>query len=131
MPELLANCERCSREYNQTKLSECPGCGYSNQITREDVQPASEDPLHKLLKQQIAASNRTTHAIRALIRYGFAFFYFAVYLGAKAALDLSDLWSLLLVVATAVIAIWTIIKAHREFDASARDLDLVIKQIRY
>ena len=32
---------------------------------------ANNDEIHELLKQNIEASNRTTHAVRAIVRYAF------------------------------------------------------------
>ena len=80
----MIKCATCGREYNSLRLKKCPACAVSNQastVVAEDVPraqpqiqhqiPEEEDPIYEFLQELINAQNRTTHAVRALVRFFF------------------------------------------------------------
>jgi hypothetical protein len=88
-------CSECGRLFNLRKDGNCPNCGYlpkpvekpvlswnefptagENSIEARDRKPISLEPnsdLSTLLNENVEATNRTTHAVRAFVSYFAAF----------------------------------------------------------
>ncbi|MCX8530718.1 MAG: hypothetical protein ORN27_11740 [Rhodoluna sp.] len=116
----IKSCAKCHRRFNHEMLSNCPGCGAD--VSRESQSSESEllEYSHTLMVQQIDASNRTTHAIRALIHFGAALFYWLIFSIARLTLKLDDFWSVVFVLLALAATVVSLYRGSREFKASDR-----------
>ena len=83
----LAPCQSCEKEYRRDKLKQCPSCGIHNDGLLPSVTSSSRssqaivnssfsvaDPAQAQaydFKKLIAAQDRTTHAVRAIVLFLF------------------------------------------------------------
>ena len=80
-PSNLRRCEKCGRDYNATRLNSCPKCrsielsNESKVLERQVNSESSLEDIEKIMvenqERQIAATNRTTHAVRAFVLFLF------------------------------------------------------------
>lgn len=81
----MIRCQNCGREYNVKRLKQCPICSVTGTKSEKPipqsvpapandatprVSPANDSTL-AFLQEVIYAQNRTTHAVRALVRFLF------------------------------------------------------------
>jgi hypothetical protein len=76
-------CNQCGRFYRADLISKCPGCAAINQSKAEFVKPNNVQPPtisnfpalyssgETTLEDLVRAQNRTTHAVRAFVRFLF------------------------------------------------------------
>jgi len=81
----LTPCQSCEKEYRRDKLKQCPSCGIQNDYLVPSVSSTSKssqtivnssfsvaDPAQASdIKKLIAAQDRTTHAVRAIVLFLF------------------------------------------------------------
>jgi len=81
----MIRCQNCGREYNVTRLKKCPICAVAGATPQNPAAPSAPDSSNQVsrqaapvadstldfLQEVIYAQNRTTHAVRALVRFLF------------------------------------------------------------
>jgi hypothetical protein len=63
-------CNQCGRFYRADLISKCPGCAAKNLPTTPNI-PKEFSRDETTLKDLVRAQNRTTHAVRAFVRFLF------------------------------------------------------------
>jgi hypothetical protein len=69
-------CNQCGRFYRADLISKCPGCAATSQAKAAEKPPVGEMPranssTETTLEDLVRAQNRTTHAVRAFVRFLF------------------------------------------------------------
>ena len=69
-------CNQCGRFYRADLISKCPGCAAISQAKAAEKPPVGEMPranssTETTLEDLVRAQNRTTHAVRAFVRFLF------------------------------------------------------------
>ena len=69
-------CNQCGRFYRADLISKCPGCAATSQAKAVEKRPVGEMPranssTETTLEDLVRAQNRTTHAVRAFVRFLF------------------------------------------------------------
>ncbi len=69
-------CNQCGRFYRADLISKCPGCASVSQVKAAEKPPVGEMPranssAETTLEDLVRAQNRTTHAVRAFVRFLF------------------------------------------------------------
>jgi len=69
-------CNQCGRFYRADLISKCPGCAATSQAKAVEKRPVGETPranssTETTLEDLVRAQNRTTHAVRAFVRFLF------------------------------------------------------------
>gem|GEM_PF-4888976 len=116
----IKNCVQCERRFNHELLLNCPGCGAAATRVPLSESVSLDEYAHELMVQQIDASNLTTHAIRALIHFGAALFYWVIFSVARVTLKLDDFWSVVIVLLALAATAVSWYRGSREFNASDR-----------
>ncbi len=131
----LATCDKCGRNYNKARLSHCPKCGpnalpkIDSRIPSDSSKPVDLNVNERVvlpnIDSLIRAQNRTTHAVRAFVRFLFiqlTGITIAVFLwNLSLNLDGNGFLAFLAVAVWIVSVIWSSVAGWDELDKSKID----------